>query len=63
VFLCVHVVLLVLQICATCHKNFKYRILDSDTAAILLCRPIIGPSFDIGGSVLPIVDHVKDLGV
>jgi len=26
-------------------------------------RPVIGPSFDIGGSVLPIVDHVKDLGV
>ena len=26
-------------------------------------RPVIGPSFDIGGSVLSIVDHVKDLGV
>jgi len=27
-------------------------------------RPVIGPmQFDIGGSVLPIVDHVKDLGV
>ena len=26
-------------------------------------RPVRGPSFDIGGSVLPIVDHVKDLGV
>jgi len=26
-------------------------------------RPVIGPSFDIGVSALPIVDHVKDLGV
>jgi len=26
-------------------------------------RPAIGPSFDIGGYALPIVDHVKDLGV
>ena len=26
-------------------------------------RPVTGPSFDIGGYALPIVDHVKDLSV
>ena len=26
-------------------------------------RPVIGPSFDVGGYALPIVDRVKDLGV